>query len=78
MLALRATCQSQSIDRSIIFPEGHILVIMCRRNAGLRSLLYALSVGAMSIEEIGRQQLEQPLLRLARHVIIYLMYYQDN
>ena len=55
-----------------------LLEIMCRRNAGLRSLLYALSVGAMSIEEIGRQQLEQPLLRLARHVIIYLMYYQDN
>lgn len=35
-----------------------LLEIMCRRNLGLRSLLYALSVGPMSIEEIGHQQLE--------------------
>ncbi|MGQ3722727.1 HNH endonuclease [Natrialba aegyptia] len=35
-----------------------LLEIMCRRNLGLRSLLYALSVGPMSIEEVGRQQLE--------------------
>lgn len=30
---------------------------MCGRNVGLRSLLYALSVGPMSIEEISEQQL---------------------
>ncbi len=35
-----------------------LLEIMCRRNVGLRSLLYALSVGPMTIEEIGRQQLD--------------------
>jgi putative restriction endonuclease len=31
--------------------------IMCRRNVGLRSLLYALAAGPMTIEEISRQQL---------------------
>lgn len=35
-----------------------LLEIMCRRNVGLRSLLYALSVGPMTIEEIGLQQLD--------------------
>lgn len=35
-----------------------LLDIMCRRNVGLRSLLYALSVGPMTIEEISRQQLD--------------------
>ncbi len=34
-----------------------LLEIMCRRNLGLRSLLYALSVGPMSIDDVGRQQL---------------------
>lgn len=32
--------------------------IMCRRNLGLRSLLYSLSPGPMTIEEINRQQLQ--------------------
>lgn len=32
--------------------------IMCARNLGLRSLLYTLSVGPMTIEEIGDQQLD--------------------
>ncbi|SIS19649.1 HNH endonuclease [Natronorubrum thiooxidans] len=35
-----------------------LLEIMCRRNVGLRSLLYALSVGPMTIDEIGCQQLD--------------------
>jgi len=35
-----------------------LLEIMCRRNLGLRSLLYALSVGPMSIEEVSHQQLD--------------------
>jgi putative restriction endonuclease len=35
-----------------------LLRIMCERNVGLRSLLYALSVGPMSIEEISDQQLD--------------------
>lgn len=35
-----------------------LLEIMCERNVGLRSLLYALSVGPMSIEEISDQQLD--------------------
>ncbi|MFD1562195.1 SDR family NAD(P)-dependent oxidoreductase [Haloarchaeobius amylolyticus] len=35
-----------------------LLEIMCRRNVGLRSLLYVLSVGPMTVEQIGRQQLE--------------------
>ncbi|MEY7849098.1 HNH endonuclease [Natrarchaeobius sp. A-rgal3] len=34
-----------------------LLEIMCRRNLGLRSLLYALSVGPMSIDDVSRQQL---------------------
>lgn len=34
-----------------------LLEIMCGRNVGLRSLLYALSVGPMTIEEISDQQL---------------------
>lgn len=41
-------------DRSI----DRLVEIMCRRNLGLRSLLYALSVGPMSIEEVGHQQLK--------------------
>ncbi|ELZ28963.1 hypothetical protein C474_13714 [Halogeometricum pallidum JCM 14848] len=32
--------------------------IMCDRNVGLRSLLYELSVGALTIEEISEQQLD--------------------
>ena len=35
-----------------------LVEIMCRRNVGLRSLLYALLPAPMTIEEIGRQQLE--------------------
>lgn len=35
-----------------------LLEIMCRRNLGLRSLLYALSVGPMSIDDVNRQQLK--------------------
>lgn len=35
-----------------------LLQIMCDRNVGLRSLLYALSVGPMTIEEISDQQLD--------------------
>ena len=35
-----------------------LLRIMCDRNVGLRSLLYALSAGSMSIEEISNQQLD--------------------
>lgn len=34
-----------------------LLEIMCRRNVGLRSLLYSLVPAPMTIEEIGRQQL---------------------
>ncbi|SDR06309.1 HNH endonuclease signature motif containing protein [Natronobacterium texcoconense] len=57
-----------SDDRWVLGPEGEryaadpttetLLELMCRRNVGLRSLLYALSVGPMTIEEIGCQQLE--------------------
>ena len=35
-----------------------LLEIMCRRNIGLRSLLYSLSAGPMTIEEVSRQQLK--------------------
>jgi putative restriction endonuclease len=35
-----------------------LLDIMCRRNVGLRSLLYALSAGGLTIEEISHQQLD--------------------
>lgn len=35
-----------------------LVEVMCRRNVGLRSLLYALLPAPMTIEEIGRQQLE--------------------
>jgi len=35
-----------------------LLQIMCERNVGLRSLLYALSAGSMSLSEISNQQLE--------------------
>lgn len=35
-----------------------LLRIMCDRNVGLRSLMYALSAGPMTLEEVGRQQLE--------------------
>ena len=34
-----------------------LLDTMCRRNVGLRSLLYALRAGPMTIEDIGQQQL---------------------
>ena len=35
-----------------------LLRIMCDRNIGLRSLLYALSAGPMSLEEVSEQQLD--------------------
>ena len=35
-----------------------LLVIMCNRNVGLRSLLYALAAGTMTIEEVSDQQLD--------------------
>jgi len=35
-----------------------LLRIMCERNVGLRSLLYALSAGSMTIAEISTQQLD--------------------
>lgn len=35
-----------------------LLEIMVRRNVGLRSLLYALSAGAMTIDEVSHQQLD--------------------
>jgi len=41
---------AQSVER--------LVEIVCRRNVGLRSLLYALLPAPMTIEEIGRQQLE--------------------
>lgn len=54
--------------RWVLGPEGRtyfedgsiqtLLEIMCRRNVGLRSLLYTLSPGPMTIEDINRQQLE--------------------
>ena len=54
-------------ERWTLGPEGEkyayswstdvLLEIMCRRNVGLRSLLYALSAGPMTADEIGRQQL---------------------
>jgi len=37
---------------------GTLLQIMCERNVGLRSLLYALSAGPMTIAEISDQQLD--------------------
>jgi len=37
---------------------GTLLRIMCERNVGLRSLLYALSAGPMTIAEISAQQLD--------------------
>jgi putative restriction endonuclease len=37
---------------------GILLRIMCDRNVGLRSLLYALSVAPMTIAEVSEQQLE--------------------
>ncbi|MFD1646870.1 HNH endonuclease [Haloarchaeobius litoreus] len=44
------------------YTDGHdtatLLRIMCDRNVGLRSLLYALAVGPMTVEEIGSQQLD--------------------
>lgn len=45
--------QTYMADRS----TETLLEIMVRRNVGLRSLLYALSAGPMSIEEINDQQL---------------------
>lgn len=55
-------------NRWVLGPEGEtyrrdrttaaLLEIMVRRNVGLRSLLYALSAGAMTIEEISQQQLD--------------------
>jgi putative restriction endonuclease len=38
--------------------EDALLRIMCNRNVGLRSLLYALSDGPMSVEDISDQQLD--------------------
>jgi putative restriction endonuclease len=35
-----------------------LIHIMCRRNVGLRSLLYALAAGSMTIEEVSQQQLD--------------------
>lgn len=35
-----------------------LVEIMCRRNMGLRSLLYALLAGPMTIEEVSQQQLD--------------------
>jgi putative restriction endonuclease len=35
-----------------------LLEIMCDRNVGLRSLLYALSAGSMTLEEVSNQQLD--------------------
>jgi putative restriction endonuclease len=35
-----------------------LLMIMCNRNVGLRSLLYALAAGPMTIEEVSDQQLD--------------------
>lgn len=44
-----------------------LLRIMCNRNVGLRSLLYALSAGSMSIAEVSDQQLDtHPELGWAR------------
>ncbi|MFC7074329.1 HNH endonuclease [Halovenus rubra] len=40
------------------YDVGTLLRIMCERNVGLRSLLYALSAGPMSITEISAQQLD--------------------
>ncbi|WP_440988361.1 HNH endonuclease [Haloarchaeobius baliensis] len=44
------------------YTEAHdtetLLRIMCDRNVGLRSLLYALAVAPMTIHEIGEQQLD--------------------
>lgn len=44
------------------YADGHdlstLLRIMCDRNVGLRSLLYALTVGPMTIEDISDQQLD--------------------
>jgi putative restriction endonuclease len=37
---------------------GTLLRIMCERNVGLRSLLYALSAGPMTIAEVSAQQLD--------------------
>jgi len=37
---------------------GTLLGIMCERNVGLRSLLYALSAGPMSLAEVSEQQLD--------------------
>lgn len=58
----------QTDDRWMLGPAGReyvqqrdidtLLQIMCDRNVGLRSLLYALSVGPMTIEAISDQQLD--------------------
>jgi putative restriction endonuclease len=55
-------------DRWSIGPEGErylaeqtvetLTEIMCRRNVGLRSLLYALAAGPMPIADVSRQQLD--------------------
>jgi len=37
--------------------RAQLAEIMCSRNVGLRSLLYALEAGPMTIEEVGEQQL---------------------
>lgn len=58
----------QADGRWVPGPEGRVYLadqstdtlveIMCRRNVGLRSLLYALLAGPMAIEEVSQQQLE--------------------
>jgi len=40
------------------YDVGTLLRLMCERNVGLRSLLYALSAGPMTIAEISAQQLD--------------------
>jgi putative restriction endonuclease len=40
------------------FEMSTLIRIMCERNLGLRSLLYELSVGSMTIDEISDQQLD--------------------
>lgn len=62
------TILDENDDKWTLGPEGQyyvenqspetLLEVMCRRNVGLRSLLYALAVGPMEIEDISHQQLE--------------------
>lgn len=41
-----------------------LLRIMCTRNVGLRSLLYALSAGPMTLSEVSAQQLDTSRIRM--------------